>query len=283
MTEESAHYWQHPDLPGVDLLRAHYVRHTFGKHTHDSYVLASITSGVEAFHYRGGLEVAPAGSVALVEPDRLHTGHAGVPDGWSYQVLYPGAAQIAAVAAELGAAPGSPGFGTAVVQDDELTRLVLQTHQAAEQNQVLAASTLLRLALARAVSRHSSQRLVRPVSGSGLEAASAARDLLASRLEQPPTLEQLADAVGARPFPLLRAFRDAYGLPPHAWLTQQRVRTARTLLDTGASPADVAVAVGFVDQAHLTRHFRRIVGVPPGAYRRARKNVQETIGRSPAA
>ncbi|MEZ0069248.1 AraC-like DNA-binding protein [Streptacidiphilus sp. MAP12-20] len=282
MNEESAHYWQHPALPGVDLLRAHYVRHSFGKHTHDGYVLASITAGVEAFHYRGGLEVAPAGSVALVEPDRVHTGHAGVPDGWSYQVLYPSSAQLASVAAELGAAPGSPGFGTAVVHDDELTRLVQQTHRAAEQNQVLAASTFLRLALARAVRQHSSQRLIRSAAGGVLGAATAARDLLVARLEEPPTLEELADAVGARPFPLLRAFRETYGLPPHAWLTQQRVRTARAMLDTGASPADVAVAVGFVDQAHLTRHFRRIMGVPPGAYRRVRKNVQETIGRSPA-
>jgi AraC-like DNA-binding protein len=283
MGEERAHYWQHPALPGVDLLRAHYVRHTFGKHTHDTYVLAAITDGVEAFHYRGGLEVAPAGSVALVEPDRVHTGHAGVPGGWSYQVLYPSVDQVAGVAAELGVLPGSPGFGTAVVHDDELARLVTQTHRAAEQDQALAAGTFLRLALGRALRVHSSQRPVREVPRAGRDAARAARDLLASRLDRPPTLEELAAAVGTGPFPLLRAFRDAYGLPPHAWLTQQRVRTARGLLDAGVTPADAAVAVGFVDQAHLTRHFRRILGVPPGSYRRARKNVQESGGPPPAA
>ena len=52
MTEERAHYWTHPALPAVDLLDARYVRHTFGKHTHDAYVIAAITSGVEAFRYR---------------------------------------------------------------------------------------------------------------------------------------------------------------------------------------------------------------------------------------
>ncbi|MBF9073805.1 AraC family transcriptional regulator [Streptacidiphilus fuscans] len=277
MAKEIAHYWQHPALPGVDLLRAHYVRHSFGKHTHDGYVLASVTSGVEAFHYRGELEVVPAGSVALVEPDRVHTGHAGVPDGWSYSVLYPGIDQVVEVAEEVGALPGAPGFGNAVVHDDELSRLVLQTHRAAEQNQVLAASTFLRLALGVAVRRHSSQLLGPGRSVDGRGTASAARDLLMARLDAPPTLEELAAAVDARPFPLLRAFREAYGLPPHAWLTQQRVRTAQVLLGAGTPPAEVAVTVGFVDQAHLTRHFRRIVGVPPGAYARARKNVQETI------
>ena len=281
MTEERARYWTHPALPAVDLLEARYIRHAFGKHTHEGYVIASITSGVEAFRYRGALEVVPAGSVALVDPDTLHTGHAGVPDGWSYQVLYPSIASMASVAEELGAVAGTPGFSSAVTVDDQLTRLVRQVHAAAEQDQALAASTLLRLTLARVVTAHTTARGPAPVPpAAGQRAARLARDLLAARITEPPTLEQLAAAVGARPFPLLRAFRSVYGLPPHAWLTQYRVTAARRLLDTGTAPADAAVSVGFVDQAHLSRHFRRIIGVPPGAYRRAgaaaRKNVQES-------
>jgi transcriptional regulator GlxA family with amidase domain len=114
--------------------------------------------------------------------------------------------------------------------------------------------------------------------GSG--AVARARDLLRDRLTDPPDLEALAAAVGARPFPLLRAFRDAHGLPPHAWLTQQRVRAARGLLDRDLPPAEVAVAVGFVDRAHLSRHFRRIVGVPPGAYRKAMRRLAAPLAES---
>lgn len=93
---------------------------------------------------------------------------------------------------------------------------------------------------------------------------------------EPPTLERLAGDLGTSPFALLRAFRDAYGMPPHAWLTDVRVRRARRLLDSGVAPAEAAVTVGFTDQPHLNRHFTRIVGVPPGAYQRERKNVQES-------
>jgi len=283
MTEERARYWTHPALPAVDLLEARYIRHTFGKHTHDSYVIAAITSGVEAFRYRGAMEVVPAGSLGLVDPDTLHTGHAGVPDGWSYQVLYPSVGSVTAVAEELGVTAGTPGFRSAVTVDDQLSRLVQQVHAAAGQNQALAASTLLRLTLARAVTAHTTARRPgAPPPAAGQRAARLARDLLAARITDPPTLDQLAAATGARPFPLLRAFRRVYGLPPHAWLTQYRVTTARRLLDSGTAPADAAVSVGFVDQAHLSRHFRRIIGVPPGAYRRAgaaaRRNVQEPTG-----
>ncbi|MCZ9340050.1 AraC family transcriptional regulator, partial [Streptomyces sp. TRM76130] len=99
--------------------------------------------------------------------------------------------------------------------------------------------------------------------------------VLEERMADPPGLEALAVGLGTSPFALLRAFRDAYGMPPHTWLTDARVRRARRLLDAGTAPAEAAVAVGFTDQPHLNRHFTRIVGVPPGAYQRERKNVQD--------
>ncbi len=83
------------------------------------------------------------------------------------------------------------------------------------------------------------------------------------------------------PFALVRAFRAETGLPPHAYVNHLRVRLARRLLDGGVAPADVAAAAGFADQAHLTRHFKRVVGVPPRAYQRDRdggKNVQDRAG-----
>jgi AraC-like DNA-binding protein len=54
------------------------------------------------------------------------------------------------------------------------------------------------------------------------------------------------------------------------YLNQLRVRQARRLLDRGVPPAQAAAEAGFADQAHLTRHFKRTMGVPPGAYQRAR-------------
>jgi AraC-like DNA-binding protein len=53
------------------------------------------------------------------------------------------------------------------------------------------------------------------------------------------------------------------------------------MLEAGRAPAETAVAVGFTDQPHLNRHFTRIVGVPPGAYQRERRNVQDLAGRAP--
>jgi AraC-like DNA-binding protein len=56
-------------------------------------------------------------------------------------------------------------------------------------------------------------------------------------------------------------------MPPHRYLTARRVERARRLLLDGQSPGAVAAATGFYDQAHLARHFKKLVGVPPGRYR----------------
>jgi transcriptional regulator GlxA family with amidase domain len=61
-------------------------------------------------------------------------------------------------------------------------------------------------------------------------------------------------------------FHREVGLPPHAYQIQVRVARARALIATGVPLAEVASMTGFADQSHLTRLFKRIVGVPPGQY-----------------
>ncbi|MGW1621366.1 AraC family ligand binding domain-containing protein, partial [Streptomyces sp. NPDC002172] len=67
--EERARHWRYEALPGVDLLRARYVRKTFVRHTHEHFVIAAIADGVEVFHHRGSDVSAGAGALALVNPD----------------------------------------------------------------------------------------------------------------------------------------------------------------------------------------------------------------------
>ncbi|MFE3628107.1 AraC family transcriptional regulator [Streptomyces goshikiensis] len=268
--EEWARHWQYAELPGLDLLRAHYVRHTFPRHAHDGYVIAAVTGGIEQIGLPGGTLRAGPGSVVLINPEVPHSARAGVPEGWAYATLYPSPALITEVAAEIGTLRGTPGFTTDMVTDPQTSRVITEVHRAAEAGNALAADTLLRGAVARMLSRHAGPLPVRPVRRAGAADAERARAVLAGRMSDPPSLEQLAAELGTSPFALLRAFRERYGMPPHTWLTDARVRQARRLLDAGTPPAEAAVAVGFTDQPHLNRHFTRIVGVPPGAYRRGR-------------
>ena len=268
---ERARYWRHAAVPGVDLLRATYVTHRYARHAHETYTLALIEDGVEEFRYAGSLLRAGRGSVALLNPEMVHTGQAGVPEGWSYRVLYPPVSLVREVSTELTGSPGTPFFPDTVVHDPHSARLVRAAHLAAEHGDPLASASLLHGALAGLLREHArAGRRSRP-----REARPAVRtvvSLLQERVTDPPTLEELALVTGIGPYALLRAFRAETGLPPHAYLNQIRVRRARGLLDRGVAPAQAAAEAGFADQAHLTRHFKRIVGVPPGAYQRARRD-----------
>ncbi|MET8680514.1 AraC family transcriptional regulator [Streptomyces sp. NPDC004647] len=279
--QESARYWQYPELPGVDLLRARYVHKRFVRHTHENFVVAAITEGVEAFQHRGTVERAGAGGLALINPGSPHTGRAAVPEGWTYSALYPDADTVAGIAAETTTIRGTPAFASAVVDDPYSCRLVTEVHRAAEEGNALAADTLLRVVLARLLRLHGGPMPARTAPTAGARRAERARAVLEDRMVDPPSLEKLASDLGTSPFALLRAFRDTYGMPPHAWLTDARVRRARGLLDAGTAPAEAAVAVGFTDQPHLNRHFGRIVGVPPGAYRRERFRASAATDATP--
>lgn len=277
MSRESARYWQHPGLPGVDLLRARFVRQRYSRHAHETYVIALIDSGVEEFDHQGTTLRAGPGEVILVNPDTVHTGHAGIPEGWTYRVLYPAVDVVAGAAAELTTGRAAPCFPETVVDDPVCRRLLGAAHRGAEGGDRLAASSLLHGAVAALLQRHAAYAPRRLPRRSGRRAVRTTQEILDASLVDPPRLGALAAAVGTSPYALVRAFRAETGLPPHAYLNQRRVRRARELLDSGAPAAEVAVRVGFADQAHLTRHFKRIVGVPPAAYQRGRKNVQDGV------
>jgi AraC family transcriptional regulator len=83
-------------------------------------------------------------------------------------------------------------------------------------------------------------------------------------------LTDLAQAARLSPFHLARLFKRSLGVSPHQYLIQVRVNNARWLLSAASgecSLADLAAAVGFADQSHLTRHFKRMTGVTPRQYR----------------
>ncbi|MEU7046523.1 AraC family transcriptional regulator [Streptomyces varsoviensis] len=281
-TSEWARHWHFAPLPGLDLLRARYVRHTFPRHAHDGFTFGAVTGGIEEIGLASGTVRAGSGSVVMINPEVAHTARAGAPEGWAYATLYPAGQVIREVAAELGTIRGTPGFAETVVDDPSAAHLINAVHRAAEEGNALAADSLLRLVLARLLRVHGRPLPARPPRTAGARNALLARAALEERIADPPPLATLAAELDTSPFALLRAFRDAYGMPPHAWLTNARIRRARRLLETGSSPAEAAVAVGFTDQPHLNRHFTRIVGVPPGAYRRERAAIRALPGGTEA-
>jgi AraC-like DNA-binding protein len=269
---ESIHFWQTAPLAGVELLSARYIEHRFAPHVHDGYVIGMIMAGAQRYRYRGAEHLAGSGTLVLINPDELHTGHKGTEDGWLYRAFYPDSAQITSLLAELELPTDAlPAFGATLYRDPDLVKGFCQLHRLLESpSTALQQQTVWREMMLSLLQRHAAV----PIAGKpGKEhrAVTLAKDLLQAQLAAPPSLEELAAAVNLSPFHFARVFRRATGMPPHTWLMQQRIARARALLQGGCLPLEVATQLGFADQSHLGRQFKQVYGVGPGAYRNARQ------------
>ena len=100
---------------------------------------------------------------------------------------------------------------------------------------------------------------------------------MSESLNEDIPLRRLANECGLSVRHFARAFRQSTGYSPHRWLLKHRVYHARELLSNRAlSLPDVAFSCGFADQSHFTRVFSAMIGVSPGAWRRANGTSQDT-------
>ena len=97
-----------------------------------------------------------------------------------------------------------------------------------------------------------------------------AKELMQACLDRPLSLSDLARECSLSVSHFTRAFRSSTGMPPHKWLTQQRIDAAKSMLmAVDRSIAEIALASGFAEQSSFTRAFTRVVGTTPAAWRRA--------------
>lgn len=259
------------ELGGLELIEAVYARPHFPRHAHTTYAVGMVHRGANRFRYRGAWHTAPAGTLCTVSPDEVHTVEPAGRVGFAYRCLYPPRELLGEVAAEFSGRGdlGRTFLFPAVIEDPDAVRLaaglLASIHSGAP---ALASQELLARLLSLVIARHGTPRVELGTAAPIGRAVARARDLLASRLAENVTLEELARACGLGRFALLRGFARTYGLPPHAWAVQERVRWAQRLLRTGMAPSAVALVVGFSDQSHLTRHFKRLTGLTPGCYGR---------------
>ncbi|MFB7335962.1 helix-turn-helix domain-containing protein [Streptomyces adustus] len=251
--------------PPLDLLTASFDKHVYAPHAHEEFTVGVCVGGSEIIDYRGGHIHNGPGAIVVLAPGEMHTGGpANSTDGYAYRALY----ALPSLLADGVLGTGLPHFRDPVLDDPELAAALRLAHtELSACPDPLESESRLPWLLTALARRHSTARAADDTVPGAAQIAHLVRDRLADELLAPPSLADLATALGLSRYQLLRAFRTAMGVPPYAWLAQYRVARARGLLESGLRPAEVAPLVGFADQAHLTRWFRRVLGVTPAAYR----------------
>jgi AraC-like DNA-binding protein len=256
--------WFRSDVsrPGFERVEVCFATQAFTPHRHDTYTIGVTLRGVQGFDYRGCSTRSLAGQAFVLHPDELHDGRPEADGGFRYRALYvePRLIQDALGAASL------PFVRDAVTDDPRLRAAIL----AALEDPEIAIDDLhfdhglVRLADAMAALDPASK----PVTAEtpNLRAVKRAREVLDADPLAPVPSKALERITGLSRFALTRQFRACLGTTPHRYLVMRRLDRAKSLIRGGTPLAEAAMASGFADQAHMTRHFKKAFGVAPGRW-----------------
>jgi AraC-like DNA-binding protein len=248
-----------PRLNGVvEVLHAHMTGHAYPMHAHDAWTLLIIDDGAVRYdldrHERGAF----GDLVTLLPPHVPHNGAAATPGGFRKRVFYLAPDRL------------PPGLIGATVDNSAFADPSLRARIAALHGLVRAPGEDLETESQLAdITERLRARLGSPELPDRLDRAPAyrLRDLLEDHVVPGLSLDEASRALHFHPAYLVRSFTREFGMSPHRYLVSRRVDLARRLILAGEPLRSVAAGSGFYDQPHLTRHFKRILGVSPHAFR----------------
>jgi len=266
--QDSAQLWQADVFGGLELLRAQLIKFAFSPHAHEEFMIAITEGGVGAPQFWGGSTRVGPDNVVVLNPGVVHSGGPAPASMWCWRTFYIPVPLMQRMAQELtGGDRGVPYFARNLISDPYAVAMLTRAHLALEKPEsALGRESFLLEALASLLAHHAAKKVnPRPI-GSENRAVARAKEILEALPGENVSLETLAREANLSPFHLCRVFRRETGLSPHEYQVLVRARLAKTHLANGLPISQAAVEAGFFDQAHLTRHFKRIFGVTPGQY-----------------
>lgn len=240
--------------------------HRFPRHSHDEFGIGLIVKGGQISASGRGQVTAEPGNIITVNPGEVHDGAPVGDHGRHWMMVYMEPAFLEEIQTDLGET-GEVEFERPVFDKPDWATRFHRLFRAMRNSGVpapaLAQEETLIDFLAPLISWR--RKALRSKHDPSMERV---RQMICDDPTANPSLESLAAVANASRFKTLRAFQAMTGLPPHAYILQQRANRARRLILSGKdSLADIAAACGYADQSHMTREFKRRYGLTPAAFR----------------
>ncbi len=243
---------------------------------HDFYAVGAIEGGAHQLRCRGTTHLARPGSILALDPGEIHGTEPVGTSGWSYRMFYLRRDVLSHFLSVPESRLSMLAFEAPIIDDPALAQALLAVHRQLT-DPVTEADMGMRVqlramtrALRRLFTEHCDARPARRTgAGAHHVAVHEVRDYIHGHVTSSISLSTLAEIAGMSPFHLIRLFRREFDVSPYAYVKQLRVSCAQDLLRSGMNVTGAAYAAGFSDQSHLTRSFKQVLGVTPGAFARA--------------
>ncbi|MCD1634966.1 AraC family transcriptional regulator [Martelella mediterranea] len=242
-----------------DLLRVHATASRFDPHFHSTYSIVAIKRGAAEIRSARWSETARAGDIFFFNPFEVHAARCSG-DNAEYVTLYPSRAFLMSCLA-IERREGPLSIQTAILRKGSATTELIDVLNAARVEDKTIEGSLRRMFSACVFSTNSADE------GVGALARRACM-LIRKNFTRAMRTEDLARELGVHKSHLVRTFSSAVGMAPQTYMRQVRVAKAREFMTEGVPLSEVALMLDFSDQAHFTREFKKVYGMPPGAFSR---------------
>ncbi|MCO7246900.1 AraC family transcriptional regulator [Halomonas sp. Mc5H-6] len=263
-------FWRGQRMPHVELRKISDARQVcYAPHSHVHWSLGAVTAGRSTFRYRDTTYQISAGDLVMMNPHWVHACNPIENQPWAYLMLYVDTTWLSNLRYQLGLldTPDWQDIATAVLTQPELyaaycdmASCLLDDRQAIDDKQAVLTDYLSSLMQALAQAPPAAL----PEASSTLEQVAV---YLRNNCTADISLESLCQQSGYSAGHLIRAFKQHYGLTPHAYLINQRIQMGQEALKQGQPIVEAALNAGFNDQPHFQRTFKRLVAATPNQYR----------------
>lgn len=273
-------FWRDARMPHVELRKVADGRKVcYALHSHTHWSIGAITGGHSTFVYRDDRYQVQEGTLVLMNPEWAHACNPIDNQPWAYLMLYVDTDWITRLRYEAGLLeePRWQDIATAVVSERAcydgycaMAECLLDPQRELLDKQTRVVEYLSGLM----------QMLAGQPAQPQPEAPHTLREL-ANYLDRHCTdelsLDDLCARTGYSPGHLIRAFKQHFGMTPHAYLVNRRIQYGQRALKGGAAIADAALSAGFADQAHFQRTFKKLVAATPNQYRQPSSSSRPSV------
>jgi AraC-like DNA-binding protein len=258
-------YHRTASLSGVELLVASNNSRIW-RLFHERYCVCACSVAATTWNYRGKTNFTGDNSIGLMEPGEIHCVKSSLRPS-NFKAFFIDRQVLSDFAHEAGLSR-PPHLRVAQISDPALFAALQRAASSIEAGEGLLEQQISFVKFLAGVLGHAEKAPRNVVYSHAHAAIRRALDLLQMRYNETVTLSELATASHLSRFHLIRSFTNALGLPPHAYQIHVRIERARELLRKGIHSGQVASLVGFSDQSHFTRHFKKIMLITPSQYAR---------------
>lgn len=262
---ESINFIRPVSVPGTELLIANNSGRKW-RVFHETYSFCAVAQGAARYSYRGKELFMNDRNCALMEPGEAHSSEAFKHGNFKVLLVSPEIFTDAAREFGMTVTPHLRSFSN---YDPKLFWMLYRFCAAVETGASVLEQQSLFAACLSIVLKQAEQK---PFTLSGMNehcAVATIKLYLQERFSAAVSLDELVALTGLSRFHLVRTFAKQVGMPPHIYQINIRMARAITLLKAGVLPSRVSTDLGFADQSHFTKHFKRCWGATPSNYAKA--------------